>query len=365
MKKTYALLSTRILSRLTTAAATVLLAVGLGNSAPAQSLPQCTITPKKYTVTPLPLTSGTAISLPGKVVGTGLNSVGTQHAFSYFNGTVTDLGAFAGTGVDPSLEPSEANAVSVTGLVVGDSTNPGLYTHAASFWSGTVKDLGTLGGFNSSATGVNFSGTIVGISDLSTEDLGIEHAFVKTSSGLKDLGTLGGTGNSEAFAINDLGEIVGQSVTANGDTHAFLYKKGKLIDLGTLGGSVSAALAINDEEAAVGYAALSGDANVHAVAYFHGHAFDLGVLSDGDSAANSINDLFQAVGTSGLNSPTNDIRAVLFTSGKVIDLNTLIDSTLGIFLTNATSINDKGQIVAQGTDVDGNFATYLLSQAKK
>jgi hypothetical protein len=43
----------------------------------------------------------------------------------------------------------------------------------------------------------------------------------------------------------------------------------------------------------------------------------------------------------------------------------LIDSTLDIFLTNATSINDKGQIVAQGTDVDGNFVTYLLSQAKK
>ena len=364
MKTSYALLSSRILSRLTTAAATTLLTVSACNSATAQAVPNCISAPKKYTVTALPLTNGAAISLPGKVVGDGVNSVGTQHAFSYLNGTATDLGAFAGTGVDPTLEPSNGNAVSIPGLVVGDSTVPGLYTHAASFSGGAVKDLGTLGGFNSSATGVNYSGTIVGFSDVSTIDLNTQHAFVTTSTGLKDLGTLGGTGSSQAFAINDLGSIVGQSVIASGDIHAFSYQKGKLTDLGTLGGHSSAAVAINDLNIAVGSAALTGDNDFHAVAYFNGHVIDLGVLKGGDSTANSVNDLLQIVGASGFNTPTNDIRAVIYTGGKFIDLNTLIDSTLGIFLSNAVSINDQGEIIAQGTDASGNLATYLLKPSK-
>jgi probable HAF family extracellular repeat protein len=364
MKNSHALLSTRIISRLMTAATTTLLTVGVCNSAPLPAIFDCGPVSKKYSVVALPLVSGAAISPFGKVVGDGLNSVGTQHAFSYFNGTATDLGAFAGTGIDPTLEPSNGAAVSITGLVVGDSTVPGLYTHAASFWGGAVKDLGTLGGFNSTATGVNLIGSIVGYSDTSTTDLSTQHAFVTVPKGLKDLGTLSGTGSSQAFAINDLGSIVGQSDIATGDTHAFLYKRGKMKDLGTLGGSSSAAVAINDLDVAVGSAALTGDANTHAVAYYHGKVVDLGVLSVGDSAANAINDLLQIVGASGFNSETNDIRAVIYTGSKFIDLNTLIDPKLGIVLNNAIAINDKGQIVAQGSDVDGNFAIYLLKPIK-
>jgi probable HAF family extracellular repeat protein len=347
-----------------TAATATLLTVGVCDSAPLPTISNCGPVPKKYSVVALPLASGAAISPFGKVVGDSLNSVGTQHAFSYLNGTLTDLGAFAGTDTDPTLDPSHGAAVSITGLVVGDSTIPGLFTHAASFWGGAVKDLGTLGGFNSTATGVNLIGSIVGYSDISTTDLSKQHAFVTVPKGLKDLGTLASTGSSQAFAINDLGSIVGQSDVGTGDTHAFLYKRGKMKDLGTLGGSSSAAVAINDLEVAVGSAALTGDANTHAVAYYHGKVVDLGVLTVGDSAANAINDLLQIVGASGFNSETNDIRAVIYTGSKFIDLNTLIDPTLGIFLNNAIAINDKGQIVAQGTDVDGNFATYLLKPSR-
>jgi probable HAF family extracellular repeat protein len=48
-----------------------------------------------------------------------------------------------------------------------------------------------------------------------------------------DLGTLGGN-QSQAAAINPTGQVVGNSLTATGQTHAFLWDNGKMTDLGTL-----------------------------------------------------------------------------------------------------------------------------------
>ena len=49
---------------------------------------------------------------------------------------------------------------------------------------------------------------------------GIAHA--QTGWVTTDLGTLGGS-ESMAFAINDAGQVVGNSATASGDLHVFLW----------------------------------------------------------------------------------------------------------------------------------------------
>src|SRR5262249_13012933 len=62
------------------------------------------------------------------------------------------------------------------------------------------------------------------------------------SYSVTDLGTLGGV-ISEAFGINNAGQVTGGASTADGQFHAFLYD-GTIHDLGWLGGS-SIGMAIN------------------------------------------------------------------------------------------------------------------------
>jgi probable HAF family extracellular repeat protein len=107
-----------------------------------------------------------------------------------------------------------------------------------------VQDLGTLGGAWSRPQGINNLGQVVGQSmDASGNRVG----FVWSSAGgIQSIGSLGGN-DSIAYGINDSGTIVGGSLNASGYWHAFKGTAGSLTDLGTLtGGVYSNAYAINN-----------------------------------------------------------------------------------------------------------------------
>jgi probable HAF family extracellular repeat protein len=75
---------------------------------------------------------------------------------------------------------------------------------------------------------------------------------------ITDLGTLGGE-TSDAYGLNNLGQVIGDSLTASGESHPFFWsKEDGLIDIGVIGGidgfnGYSHAQDINDYGEVVGY----------------------------------------------------------------------------------------------------------------
>jgi len=83
-------------------------------------------------------------------------------------------------------------------------------------------------------------------------------AAAQTQYKVIDLGTLAGGAISNAYAVNDLTQIVGTSQVTGGFNHGFLWMKPHgMKDLGTLGDNFSSAQAVNDASEIVGQAATS------------------------------------------------------------------------------------------------------------
>jgi len=111
-----------------------------------------------------------------------------------------------------------------------------------------------------------------------------------------DLGTLGG-GESFASAVNNRGQVVGRSRTADGEVHAFIWEQGVIRDLGTLGGDNSFAAGINRHGHVVG-SAEQVDGVVRAVIWKSGTIRDLGILPRGTTSdATGINRWGEIVGS--------------------------------------------------------------------
>ena len=175
---------------------------------------------------------------------------------------------------------------------------------------------------------------------------GISGVSVHNSGGttLKDIGTLGGWW-SRAYDINDRGQIVGDSTNITGYVHAFLYGGSAMNDLGTLGGSSSYAWGINNSGQIVGMSTIAGDSAYHAFLYDGGNMIDIGTLGGTFATASAINERGQIVGTSTV---AGDYHAFLYDGGNMIDLNCLLPKGSGWELTDASDINDLGQITGYG-----------------
>jgi probable HAF family extracellular repeat protein len=95
-----------------------------------------------------------------------------------------------------------------------------------------MEDLGVLpGNAESSATGINNPGQVVGYS---SGPFGTRAFLWTRSGGMQDLGTLSGGSFSRAFAINDPGDVVGTSGSLLGARATLWARSEGILDLNTL-----------------------------------------------------------------------------------------------------------------------------------
>ena len=285
-----------------------------------------------------------AINENGDVVGWSTGPAGTR-AFLY-----TRAGGMVALPALSNRPRSVARDINDAGVIVGSASAGGTDLGHAVLWSGgTVLDLGTLGtGFYSEAWGINNLGEVVGWSDTSG-DSGLTgvHAFLyRQAEGMVDLTPASDTGYAED--INDAGQVTGYKTAPGGVYHAFRWQEGTFLDLGALPGFAhSFGWAINESGQVAGNSTTASGNSERLFRFTDGAVLqNLGGVGE-HNVAWGINASGEVVGTRGQSLK----RAVLYTdAGGLQDLDTLIDGSLGWVLLAAHDINDDGQIVGYASN---------------
>jgi probable HAF family extracellular repeat protein len=268
-----------------------------------------------------------ALNDRGEVVGWADTGEGYVHPFLWRGGRMVDLGTL------DRLDGGWGLAADINrhGTVAGQSRR-GDVTRAVRWQNGKITELGTLGGDSSFATAINDLGTIVGSSMTADGSL---HAFLWRDGRMTDLGVPG----VETFAedINNRGQVVGWRVASEGPAAGFLWQRGTVTLLpGTRYGS--RARAINDYGVIAGSVYLAESSQ--AARWRHGRLEALGNLPGGNaSAARDVNERGVILGGGNRRPDSLEDHAFLWRRGVFRDL-----STEGI-PQNASALNNRNAII--------------------
>jgi hypothetical protein len=268
----------------------------------------------------------------GRGEGIGINSSGQVVTG---NGDFIDHGSFIDTG-------GLARAVNDNGEVVGflRGNTPGAYTWTAT--GGTV-----IIGNKVNPVAININGDIAGQTPDNTT------AMIFTVAGeSKVLGTLPGDVSSSSSSINSKGHVAGESISGTEvpdielgtlsfffPAHAFFWDGTTMHDLGLfgIGSFLPALLHVGDTPNAIATGINDQDLVVGFDFYDYGNVFPV---------------------PEGIIDAT--VPFVWSATTGAIDLNTLVDSSLGWQLRVANGIDQDGKIVGSGIAPDGIWHGFVL-----
>jgi probable HAF family extracellular repeat protein len=175
-----------------------------------------------------------------------------------------------------------------------------------------------------------------------------------------DLGTTSGNSVSEGFALNDAGEAAGVSETPSAAI-ATLFSGGKATSISTLGSSVSVANAINATGEIAGWNSFNSSPTFDPQAFLYSNGAMKNINSPSvfpsGTEASGINNSGEVVGTGYLTS--SDFHAFLYSDGKMTDL-----GPPGALQASAVAINNSGQIIGGYYLTSGAAGEFLITNGK-
>ena len=309
---------------------------------------------------------------------TGDNS---GHAVLWSRGELIDLGSLQGGPLSTNNETNPNDRGEVSGLSYTQTPDPNgedfctygypLICLPFVWQKGVMTALPLLGGNNGYAGGINNRGQVVGVSETPNFDpcsfgfLQVE-PVIWDDRNVRELPLFPGDSIGSAGAINDAGQAVGATgCLATNSVRAVQWPNGPngpVIDLGNLGGGgFNIPFAINNKGQVVGQSTLAENIVYHAFLWQDGVMTDLGTLPGFNfSLANGLNNRGQVVGFSNINGTDDTAVAALWENGTVTDLNTLIPRNSLLFLTEALGINDRGEIAGFGLLSNGEQRGFRL-----
>jgi probable HAF family extracellular repeat protein len=214
----------------------------------------------------------------------------------------------------------------------------------------SVTDLGSLGGPASQAYRINNGGQVTGWAQ--TSDLGT-HAFLSGNNGIQMLAAPAGSVTEMGNGVNNTGQVVGTSYLTDG-ARATIWGGGSATTLGV----ESYGMAISDVGHVVGSAAFANGQN-HAFLYANGAMRDLGTLPGHVwSSAYDLNEAGQVTGTSATGGGT--FHAFLWDAQTGMrDL-----GTLGGRSSYGMAINSSGQVAGHASLASGALHAFLYTSGR-
>ncbi|MCE5341072.1 MAG: DUF3466 family protein [Planctomycetaceae bacterium] len=274
-----------------------------------------------------------SINNDGVIVGRAQTASGTTIACLFDNtgsGSNTNLGALAG------YSDSYAYSINDSGQIVGWSQNSSTDTSACSFTT-SAGSVASIKSGNGMAIAINNAGITVGRYD--------NKAYNFTTDAQLS------TKDSYALSINNTGTVVGIEADTGGNYFACIFNSGGNITLSDL---ESFAYSINDAGKIVG-------SNEGVACLFDETGGKANTLLDGLGSLAIANNISNEIIGYAMDSENNAIACMFdpTDSGHNINLNDLIDPSLGWNLRYAYDINDDGWIVGVGI-LNGTETAYLL-----
>jgi probable HAF family extracellular repeat protein len=268
------------------------------------------------------------------------------HAVVWQDGVMTDLGTLGG-------ELSGAVAVNDRGQVVGSSDTTAGESHAFLWQDGVMTDIGAF-----APADINNLGQVVGTTTVTASDgsRARGHAVLWQDGALTDLGTLGEA--SWATAVNDLGQVIGSSAIEpgrHGRYHAFLWQDGAMTDLTPGFEGFSEAFDVNDRGQVAGSTRCCWDAAPRRPTIWHDGVATVLADPGADAEARAVDERGRVVGVS-WSEPLP--RAVLWQDGTQTALGALAGTDIRTW---AEAMNECGQVVGRGwTEAGANALLWYV-----